>query len=393
MWAGDELSIYAVISTRNARGLGLKAFHVDMGMSGLMGDATISKAHWISDSIIGWNINAKTPGKRTLSFVVASKDDALEYRNEVDLTVAADVRLFKDRCSSAESLINTKHAAARQWFMECFRAYKAGYEAQSAAIEEQRGAERLAGQLLLGVLFAAVGGAAGGAVGQMSQLVNASKVLNEEFNSKIVGAALTDAAKDLAKYVARIPAQLATPGKHPSGGAGASTDPGAAGLAGKGAGAVAALDPLDWMTAIDGKIAGERKEIGEQIVAAQLKADEISVTNPGYIFDWDPVEVVNAGATIDGKPIDNLGPIPTALQYERACWEVWLANYAWQVRYMPGDVPGGAFHFVGSNVGGKIKDRIDKVAHQFGETANDWIDRYGAPSLAKAEAEKERLNK
>lgn len=387
IWTGDKMSIFAVVSDPHAKDLGLMTMSTALGIGGQAGDATVAKPRWSSADTVEWEITATTPGKRLLSFLVAAPDGTHEQRHEVDLTVAADARVFKDRCSSAESVLNAKHAAGRKWFMDCFHAYKTGYEAQSAALEAQRNAEKLAAQLLFGVMFAVAGGAVGGAVAQMESVTSAAAVLKTEFNGMAAGA-FTDAAKDLGKYVARIPATLGGPGKVPGGGAGGSVDPAAAGVGGKGAGAVAALDPLDWMTTIDGKIAGERAAIGQVIADAHLKADRVAVTQPGYEFDWDPVEVVMEGATIAGRPIDDLGPVPTALQYERACWEVWLANYGYKLVYYPSDVPFGAGYGVEENVGGKLRDRIDEVAKKFGESGDDWISRYGAPSRAKAEAEK-----
>ena len=388
MWAGDELGIFARISIPDARKHDIKGLHAASGLGGSFGDAEVSKAYWVNDSILGWNITASTPGRRSMSFEVYSNDGQQEHHHDIDFRVAADVTLFKARCSSAESVLNAKHAAGRKWFLECFKAYKAGYEAQDAAMEAQRGADRLAAQLLLGVMFAGVGGAVGGAVGQMTSVTEAAKVLNTEFNV-MAGGALTDAAKDIGKFIARIPATVGGPGPIPGGGAGASTDPAAAAQA-QGEGAPSGVDPLNWMATIDAKIAGERAAIGKRVSEAHLKADWMAVNNPDFVFDWDPVEVVNEGATIDGRPIDALGEVPTALQYERACWEVWLANYAFKLQYYSSDVPFGAGYEVESNVRKKLYERIDEVAKKFGESADIWIARYGAPSREKALAEKRK---
>jgi len=391
IWVGDTLAVFARVSVPNAKDLGLKLQSASVGLAGSFGDATVTAPSWVDDRTVMWEISGTTPANRSVGFSVAGPDGVSNERlNDIELIVGADVRLFKDRCSTAESVLNAKHARAREWFMGCFLAYKAGYERQSAALERQAGADRLAGQLLLGVLFAAVGGAAGGAVTQMASVKAAGKLLETEIGPMAQGA-FTDAAKDVAKFVARLPAGQVAPGSQGKPGGSASTDPSQVGVA-QGEQAPSAVDPLNWMATIDQRIAGERAAMGATISDAHQRVDKLSVTQPDYVFSWDPVELVNESATIDGKPIDALGEAPTALQYERACWEVWLANYAYKVVYYPSDVPFGAGYGVQNNVRSKLKEEIDKVAASFGESGDDWIARYGGPLKASAEAKAAKLN-
>ena len=391
IWAGDTLAVFAKVSLPNAKDLGLYAQAAATGLGGSFGDATMTKPTWVNDRTVMWEISGTTPGHRSVGFSVAGPDGyANERLHDIDLTVGADVRLFKDRCSSAESVLNAKHARAREWFMGCFLAYKAGYERQSAALDRQAGADKLVGQILLGVLFAAAGGAVGGAVAKMASVEKAAGVLATQFGPKAQGA-FTDAAKDVAKYVARLPAATVGSSRQGTPGGGASTDPGTAGVA-QGEQAPSAVDPMNWMATIDQRIAGERAAMGATIADAHQRVDKLSVTQPNFLFDWDPVELVNDRAMIDGKPIDALGEVPTAMQYERACWEVWLANYAYKLVYYPSDVPFGAGYGVEENVRSKLKEEIDKVAESFGESGDDWIARYGAPAKAAAEAKKAKLD-
>jgi hypothetical protein len=391
IWVGDTLAVFARVSVPNAKDLGLRLSSASAGLAGSFGDATTTKPVWVNDRTAMWEISGTTPGVRSVGFTVTGPDGFSNERiNDIDLTVGADVRLFKDRCSTAESVLNAKHAKAREWFMGCFLAYKAGYERQNAALERQAGADRLVGQILLGVLFAAVGGAAGGAVAQMASVKNAGKLLETQFGP-MAQSAFTDAAKDVGKFVARLPTTAASASPQGKAGGGASTDPGKVGVA-QGEQAPSAVDPLNWMATIDQRIAGERAAMGAVIADAHQRVDRLSITDPNYLFDRDPVELVNERATIDGKPIDALGEVPTALQYERACWEVWLANYAYKAQYYSGDVPFAAGYAVEGNVRRKLKEEIDKVAESFGETGDDWIKRYGAPAKAAAEAKVAKLN-
>jgi hypothetical protein len=393
IWVGDTLSIFARVSVPNAKDLGLKLQYAGVGIGGSAGDAAVTKATWVDDRTAMWEISGTTPGKRFMGFTVANSAWGNERENNVNLTVAGDHTVFKRRCTTAETLVNTKYAAGRQWFMNTFLAYKAGYDRQSAALERQAGANRLVGELLLGVLFAGLGGAAGGAVANLGRVAKAAEVLKK--SNAVAAGAFTDTAKDLAKFVVRIPTQLGGGGSVGTAGAGPSTDPAAAGVA-QGEGSAAAVDPLNWMATLDAKISGERAAIGALLLAANLKADGIAVTQPTFAFDFDPVEVVENAATIDGKPIDALGEVPTPLEYERACWEVWLANYAYKLDYLPERDPYGMSSgswYARENVGGKLEEEIDRVAGAFGEKGEDWIKRYGGPLKSKLDAEAAAYNK
>jgi hypothetical protein len=326
-------------------------------------------------------------------FSVPGMDTYLTH--EFDLTAVATADYFKGRCSTAESTLNSLHAAGREWFMSCFLNYKKAYDNHNAALKEQAGAERLKDAILFSVIFGALGGVAGGAVG--GALRGSQETMRKAFGN-IGEGALTDAAKDFTKAVARVPTQLQGRSGAGAGGGGApptvtSTAP--AGVAGQGERAPAGIDPLDWMAGIDKGIAGERKTIGEQVVKAHEMADQCIANNPDCEFDWDPVEVVTEGAKIAGKPINDLGPVPSDLEYERSFWEVWLSQYAYKVKYYTVMAPYPSessrdYVEVERNVGGKLRKRIQEVASKFGETADQWIERYGAPARQAAEAKKKK---
>src|SRR5262245_16855164 len=127
------------------------------GVGNALGEIVVGQPTWLSDTKVAWTVTGKKPGRRFMSFSVLAADGTNECEHSFDLTVLADRQCFKDRCTTAESTLNTSYAKGRAWFLDCFMAYKEGYERQTAALHDQAESDRLAGQLLLGVLFAAFG--------------------------------------------------------------------------------------------------------------------------------------------------------------------------------------------------------------------------------------------
>jgi hypothetical protein len=339
-----------------------------------------------------WVVTATGPGNFELHFNIApdpwvgsSPYSAGEgYHN---LLAYADATWFKGRCSTAESTLNTLYAKGQAWFYECYMNYMDAYAAFNASLTKQRNAEKLVGDLLLGALFAVGGGAIGGALGGMMKDAEAAGGILHKVFTNVQSGVLTDSAKDLAKYLVRLPVgplKDKVLGSHGGGahasGVEASTDASKAGVA-QGAGNVAAIDPEHWYAAIERTINTERGEVGAMLTSLQEGLDTILVTDPHQSFDWDPVQVITEAAKLDGKPLDQLGTAPPALAYERSMWEVWLENYSWTIG------SSGGFAIAESNVGGKLKDEIDRVAEKFGETGDQWIERYGKQLKGKVEAE------
>lgn len=360
-----------------------------------MSDCKIDK-RWQSPGVAEWVITPLTPGHQHVLVSISDADWENTESYELDIAAGADPTWFKGRCSTAESNLNTLYAAGRTWFSDCFASYKGAYDAFQSALNKQRNADQLAADLVLGVLFAAVGGAAGGAVGakvanMMAEVKEAGEVIKPALFNATTRAALTDAAKDVAKFVARIPARQPIDASKSGTPPGPTTDPSQS-AAPMGERAVPAVDPLSWFVAIDGAIAAERAAVGQQLVDAQKAADEAVVLDPAAVIDWDPVAVLEDVATLNGKPLRSLGAVPQSIAYERSFWETWLENYAYHVAYMPGDVPGGAGYYVGEGIGKKLREEIDRVAQKFGESGDDWIERYGGVSKAKAQKEVDEKN-
>ena len=296
------------------------------------------------------------------------------------LVASADTAWFKGRCSTAQSKMDTLYHAGKAWFDDCYLNYMDAYKSFNTALAKQRDAEKLGRDLLLGALFAVGGGAIGGAIGGRLKSVEEAGVTLEKALGSVQFGALTDASKDLTKYVARLPAGPLKDKIFGSGGGGgqaadpheASTDASKAGVA-QGAGNVAAIDPEHWSTAIDKRIELEIAAVAGLLTGYHEYADTALATHSTETFDWDPEQVIANAVRIDGKPLDQLGTPPDALAYEASMWRVWLENYAYVIKYINGKA--GAEPAIGK----KLREEIDRVAQKFGEDADTWIERYGGP--------------
>jgi hypothetical protein len=345
---------------------------------------------------ISWTITPITPGRQTLTLKVGDSLGLNADEMGIEIAAGADPTWFKGRLSTAETKLNAQYAAGQSWFYSVFQSYMKAYNDFDGALRRQDAANRLVGDLLLGVLFAAAGGAVGGAIGgMMKNAEEAGKQVGKVFSAVSQGT-LTDTYKDVAKFVVRIPTgplrdrAMAKTGVTDAP-ATASTDPTKAGVA-QGEKSVAAIDPLNWFAMIQTTINKERADVGKVLLGLQETVDEFLITDPMQTWFEDPLETVTRSATLDGTPFDQLGPIPDPLAYERSMWEVWLSNYAWQVMKQY-TAYGSQWAQAYNAVGGKLEDEIDRVAKKFGETGEQWIERYGGKSKAKAEAEAEEFNK
>jgi hypothetical protein len=387
VWVGDTLGIVAVVGgLPNAKSAGLEAVGMGFGIGGGAADVDIAKPRWNTDTDCVWDIVAQQPGRMSLSFSIVSPDGTQEYQYNVHLTVAADVGYFKGRCSTAQTALEGMYRDALTWFGECYENYKKGYDNHNAALAEQRGAQELAGELLFGVLFAAVGGAAAGWVEhKLEHAFEAGKILKNAFSTAQQQGMVTEAAKELTLHVTKLPGELGKKG-------GEGKEGGEGGEGGGDMYAPVTIDPLAWKFSMELALHRELHQVDQELRRAQLLADHAAAFQPDYVFDWDPYNVMIQGAELDGKPIDKLGPVPTELEYEALCWAKWLENYAYVITYMPGDVLGGSFYSVSGNVARKLRKRINAVAEKFSEDADTWIERYGGALKERLEKEVEEKN-
>jgi hypothetical protein len=296
-----------------------------------------------------------------------------------NLVAYSDLTWFKGRCSTAQGKMDTLYHKGKAWFDDCYLNYMHAYKSFDTALGKQRDAEKLGRELLLGALFAVGGGAIGGAIGGRLKDVEEAGVKLEKALGSVQFGALTDASKDLTKYVARLPTGPLKDKIFGSGGGGgsvsgaqASTNASQAGVA-QGAGNVAAINPLEWSTEIDKRIELEIAEVAGLLTSYHEYADTAIATHSPETFDWDPEQVIADAVTIAGTPFDQLGTAPDAIAYEASMWRVWLENYAYTIKYINGKADAEPA------VGKKLRDEIDRVAQKFGEDADTWIERYGGP--------------
>jgi hypothetical protein len=356
---------------------------------------------WVKPNEAAWDIVARAPGKSRVRVEAGVPGMAAPIAHEFDLTAVADPEFFKGRCSTAETRLNELHAAGREWFMKTSENYQDGFKRHQAALDAQKALDKLVEDLMWGILFAGVGGAAGGFIG--STMKNAAVLKDALGAGSRSLETLTDTTKDLAKYLVRLPANSALrsraakfAGSESAGGGGGGgqhegADPSSAGVA-AGEGKPAGVDPLKWMTRIDGKIAGERRDSGAVLGVFQEWADEALAYPQGdNPFDFDPVEEVERSSKLNGKPLTELGPIPSSDEYEQAFWITWIQTYAYKVVTTASKA--GSHSSVDENIGKELREAIDRVAKKFGKTGDQWIEEYGGASKAAAEASAKASNR
>jgi hypothetical protein len=120
------------------------------------------------------------------------------------LRVATSLAFFIQRANAATDRHRALVGQVDAYLQRCFRSYTTGYNAANAAFERLRRRQALTRDILLGVLFAGIGGAVGGAVGEFVKAsalqVTAAEIVNQTMRNCVNGA-ITDAAKDVGKYV------------------------------------------------------------------------------------------------------------------------------------------------------------------------------------------------
>jgi Domain of unknown function (DUF4157) len=290
---------------------------------------------------------------------------------------------FVDQCTAAINHLIICYEIGSLFVHDCVQSYEKGFADHEAALEAQGQRDRLTNELILGVVFAGVGGAAGGATAAL-----AGPMIKAIITNATAQAAVTDAAKDLAKYLARLPPQLAPSG----GGAGSKTPaspPPATPTApqakqGGGASGPAGVDPRQ-MGATAARALSEEKVAAHVALQAMFARARIAKdTGEPFLLDFDPLRVLEESCTVNGTKLSMLGTlaIPSALEYERAFWECWLSQYAHKVQITTGH--GHSVANPVSNVGKDVLAEIDRVAQHFGETGEAWVERYGAPAQQAA---------
>jgi hypothetical protein len=348
------------------------------------GDALEVEADRAADAMVAGEQAVVSSG----GVAVARRPHAAHPRASAGAAAATDRQkwqVFINRCAQANSYLESNYAAAEVFVRTCSANYNEGYNAHKKAIDAERARAQLTQDLILGVLFAAIGGSVGGGVG----VAVGARV--KDMLGAVAAGAVTDAAKDLAKYLARIPPRVSRGG---SGGADANVtdtpaNPEAAvGATGGARDSVAAIDPFTWSNTALLALAGERRDAFHLLEEMQDRANDAMGTQP-YRADFDPIGVAKSACRVAGKSLRELGSlqIPSAMQYERGFWEAWLSQHAYTVGVI------GGVRVAEEDVGRGLRREIDRVAAQFGESGDAWIQKYGGPARDKAEDTAREMNR
>ena len=295
------------------------------------------------------------------------------HTKEVALKSESSLGFFLARCGAAterhRAIVATFDAYLQQGFMN----YKSGYEAAEAAFKEYAERQKLTKEILLGILFAGLGGAAGGAAGGLVKFSATQKAFAGKLTKvqEMGLGALTDAPKDIAKYTVRLGRKLGEGG----GNGGPTPDdatPDAHGGGGK-SGVAGSEDPLNWHA-----LAQKAKSLEEAKIAATLeqwKTTTIDAITRGSdaTIDFDPINEITAITKLDGKGIGDLGEPPSAAEYEKNMWEAWIEKYAYTLQERVGC--GQMGYRVEDNVGKELEAEMERVAKVLAEKGieSSWL--------------------
>lgn len=309
---------------------------------------------------------------------------------EFPLKSETTLPFFLARCNAATDRHRALVAAFDHYIHEGFINYMRGYQAAADAFKEYAERQKLTQDILLGILFAGVGGAAGGFVGGLVKFSTEQKLFADIAKRAIGQAAIgavTDASKDLVKYTVRLGRNLsqgssshaprpddATPDQ-PSG---TSKDvPGS-------------IDPLNWYATIQKNKAAEEAKVATTI--ANWKSQTIDAIARGSIstVDYDPINAVTESTKLGDKDVLALGSPPSADEYEKNMWEAWIEKYAFTLTQKIGCGQWG--YRVEDNVGKELKAEMERVAKKLAQKGIDsaWLNDAlsTAQRIAAAKAEK-----
>lgn len=296
-------------------------------------------------------------GTYTMDFTVPG---AKPYQQKVPLKAEADVDFFLKRCDAASDRHRALLAVIDAYIQQGWLNYKAAHDAAAAAFKEYADRVQLGKDLLLGILFAGIGGAAGGFVGGLVKF-KAEQKWFASIAKKAIGQAaigtVTDAPKDMTKYLFRIPTKL---GK--GGGSKAPTADDATPDQGPGAtskGVQGAIDPLDWYGSVQKAASIEEAKVATQLQLWKTAAIDAIAQGSTTAIDFDPVNAITEVTAMDGKNVLQLGNPPSADLYEKNMWEAWIEQYAYTLKLRLGCNQWGSE--VEDNVGKELREEMERV--------------------------------
>jgi hypothetical protein len=277
---------------------------------------------------------------------------------------------FVDLCGEARMRVDDLYTFAEGKLEGYAVRYMQAWERFTTALTDARVSERLVGNAIWNALLAFVPGGIGGVAGRM-------------LTDRGHGAFLADGVKDLVKDALR------------RGGDHFASAPGYEPLGDK---------PEQWRGTMMENLKTERTLVGLIVTFWMSKANARSST---FALDFDPVERIQRALTVAGSPILDL-PAATdrdAWLYEKALWRAWVDSYRYHllelrssvgVAYQVADrMPAGLEPTGGVPAlmaGRVIRKRLHALGRLLGESADDWLEQWGADSRRKLEARRDALN-
>ena len=293
---------------------------------------------------------------------------------EFDLKSEASLAFFLERCNAATNRHRALVATFDAYLQQGFLNYKAGYDAAEAAFKEYAERQRLTKEILLGILFAGLGGAAGGYVGGLVKATagqkHFGKIANAALKEAAIGA-ITDAPKDIAKYTVRLGRKLGEGG----GGTAPSPDdatPDSGGGGGK-SGVAGSVEPLNWYATVQKAKSVEESKIATTLQLWQTKTIDAIARGSTETVDFDPVNAITEITKLEGETVTELGTPPSPAEYEKNMWEAWIEKYAYTLEQKVGCYQFG--YRVSDNVGKELREEMERVAKVLAEKGieSKWL--------------------
>jgi hypothetical protein len=317
--------------------------------------------------VLRWRLGFRAPGTAKADFdVELAPGSALgnEIRTGgygVSFLVVQDIAHFALSCISTQSKLLSSFMAASERLNLAGNALRIAYNEQKADLDDVAASEKLASDLVLGVIFAAAGGFAGGAVGGWMKQVAGGRYAKADH--------VVDTAKDTMKFAvrsiqkSRSGTRLSTPGD--------STAPTVDQLPTlRGDRAPTGEDPVEFLTRLGARVSAEGKHVQDLFTTVVEQAR----TSGADEFDEDPASVLGNARQLE--EIATTLPIEKGT-YTKKLWQSWLENYAYKA--VEGEVR--------DQVRRKLKKKIDKAASSVGESGDDWLRDFGGVSERKAKEE------
>ncbi len=323
---------------------------------------------WADAKTREWQLRFTKVGTSKVSMEL-SQDGPIDSYDE-QFQVVADLQDFTLACVEAQSALRGKFDHASRRINTAASAFRKAYAEQQADLDDVAARQKMFADLIFGALFAAAGGFVGGWVGGWLKNVNEKAYKEKDW--------LIDSAKDTVKFAVRSGDKLRG-GASPSV-QGDSTAPGVTVPDHpRGEFKASGKDPLDFLTDLQAKIAGEGEQAQDALTKLIASAREARSAQSKADFGEDPVAVVNKDLTLD--QIVSALPVDKKV-YLKGLWKTWLETYGWRT-YETGVLMALP----------AVERKIEKAANDMGETAHQWFVQWADPAGAWNAKKQKELDK